>query len=98
MNLMKEGDKDFVTYAGIINKACERFKLNETTPDMFKWLIFVQRLMAKKNIKICAQILRKIEQNQKLTQEILDECQRILNLRHDMEESGGKKCTYIHTS
>lgn len=96
MNLMKKENEDFVTYARIINKECERFKLNELTPDMFKGLIFIQGLTAKKDAEICARILMKLEQNQKLTlQGISNECQRILNLRYNTEEIEEKM--HIHT-
>lgn len=83
MNLTKKEDEDFVTYAGIVNKECEKFELNELISDMFKGLIFVQGLTAKGDAEIRARILTKLEQNQKLTlQEISDEFQIILNLRH----------------
>lgn len=63
---------------------------------MFKGLIFVQRLMAKKDAEIRVKILMKLEKNRKLIlQEILNECHRILNLRRDKEETEEKMCIHI---
>lgn len=93
MNLTKK-DEDF-SHAGIVNKECERFKLNELTLDMFKEIIFVQCLTEKKDAEICARIATKLEQNQKLIlQEISAECPRTLNLRRDTDENEEKECTY----
>ena len=33
---MKKEDEDFFTYAGIVNRECEKFKFEELSPDRFK--------------------------------------------------------------
>ena len=40
LNLTKKLDEDFFTYAGVVNRECEKFKLEELSPDQFKCLIF----------------------------------------------------------
>lgn len=40
---------DFVTYDGIVNKVCEKFKLGELFPDVFKCLMFVKGLTANED-------------------------------------------------
>lgn len=36
----KKENEDFATYGGILNKECEKFKLNKLTPGILKCLIF----------------------------------------------------------
>ena len=67
-----------MTFASIVKR------LNEITPDMFKCLIFVQGLTAPKDAEIRSRLLTKLEQDQKITlQNLVEECQHILNLRAD---------------
>lgn len=51
LNLVKE-DENYVSYGGIVNKMCEKFKVKELSSDMFKCLIFVQDLTANKDAEI----------------------------------------------
>ena len=82
MNLTKKENEDYTTFASIVNRECEKFKLSKITPDMFKCLIFVQGLTAPGDAEIRARLLTKLEQDQKITlQNLAEECQRILNLR-----------------
>ena len=37
----KKEDEDFFTYVGVVNRDCEKFKLEELSPDQFKCLVFV---------------------------------------------------------
>ncbi|XP_014778320.1 uncharacterized protein LOC106874916 [Octopus bimaculoides] len=60
LNLKKNESDDFVTYAGMVNKACERFRLEELTPDMFKCIIFVKGLVATEDVEIRKRILSKL--------------------------------------
>ena len=64
---MKKASDDYVTHAGIVKRECGRFKLNELTVDNFRFLIFVQRLTAKRASEIRSRILSKMEANSKLT-------------------------------
>ncbi|MBM6549379.1 hypothetical protein, partial [Streptococcus dysgalactiae] len=63
MNLTKSESDDFITYAGIANRECERFKLGSITSDQFKCLIFVCGLRSCLHADIRTRILSKIEQN-----------------------------------
>ena len=41
LNLKKKDCEDYTTFASTVNWYCERFQLNEITPDRFKCLIFI---------------------------------------------------------
>lgn len=41
LKLQKNPHQDFLTYAGMVNRNCEDFKLSSTSVDQFKSLIFV---------------------------------------------------------
>ena len=43
-NLTNKDCEDYTTFASTVNRYCERVQQNEITPDMFKCLIFIQRL------------------------------------------------------
>lgn len=78
--------EDYFTYVGKVNRKCEKFKLCELTPDMFKCLIFNQGLTAEKDAEVRARTLSKLEQNQAVTlQQLSEVCERIVNLMHDTE-------------
>ena len=55
-NRQKSGE-DYSTFTGIVNRGCERFKLKELTPNMFKCLIFVLGLTASGDCEIIIRIL-----------------------------------------
>ncbi|CAI2738129.1 unnamed protein product, partial [Dicrocoelium dendriticum] len=44
LQLTKRDADDFVTYAGIVNRECERFQLGSLTEDQFKCLLFISGL------------------------------------------------------
>lgn len=78
-----------VTYAGIVNKQCEHFKLNTLTSDQFKSLIFVCGLQSSRNSDIRTTLLSKIEHSSTdMTLENLStQCQRLINLKSDRSRS-----------
>ena len=81
--LQKKWGEDYSTFAGIFNRKCENFKQNEFTPDKFKCLIFAQGLMAPEDSKIRTRILFKLEQNPKISLQMVEECEQIENLWHN---------------
>ena len=84
LNLTKKENKDYMTFASIVNRECEKFRLSEITPDIFKCLIFVQGLTASTDAEIRPRLLTKLEQDQKITlQNLAYESQRILTFRAD---------------
>jgi len=40
MNTTKSQNQDFISYAALVNKRCEEFKISSITADQFKYLIF----------------------------------------------------------
>lgn len=83
LNLRNKNDQYSVIYAGIVNRECERFKLNEISPDIFKYLLVVHGLNSSKGTEIRLRILIKLEQYPKLTfPTLVKECQLFINLKH----------------
>ena len=64
LNLRKE-DEDFFTFISVVNRECEKFKLEELSSDQFKCLIFVQRLISIRDVEIWAWNFIKLEQDPK---------------------------------
>ena len=82
--ISKSLSDDHLTYAGHVNKECERFRINEITADQFKCLIFICGLKNPEDMDIRTRILSRIEQEPNMTlQMVTTECQRLLNLKHD---------------
>ena len=63
LKLTKKDCEDYTTFASRVNRYCERFKLNEITPDMFKCLIFVQGLTSPSEKEVRTRLLTKLEQD-----------------------------------
>ncbi|CAH8606257.1 unnamed protein product [Schistosoma rodhaini] len=84
LQLVKKVQDDYVTYASIVNRECERFRLQEMSSDQFKCLIFVCGLQSPVDADIRARILARIEQDPNISlQSVSEECQRMINLKHD---------------
>lgn len=49
LNLQKSDDDDYLTFASVVNKHCNDFRLSDLSADDFKCLIFVQGLVSSKN-------------------------------------------------
>nr|CAH8866294.1 unnamed protein product [Trichobilharzia regenti] len=82
--LTKMPSDDYVTYAGKVNKECERFKPHEMTSDQFKCLIFICGLKNPEDTDIRTRLLSLVEQDPKMTlQMVTAECLRLINLKHD---------------
>ncbi|XP_029647283.1 uncharacterized protein LOC115221276 [Octopus sinensis] len=93
LNAEKRDDVDYTTYAGRMNRECEIFKLDKLTSDTFKCLIFAQRLTAKKDAEVMMKILANLKVNQDITiQKLSEECDMVLKVRHDTEESQRRDC------
>ena len=84
LNLLKNDQEDFVTYAGTVNKECERFKLKDLTDDQFKTLMFICGLRSSKDAEIRTRLLSRLENEPNISlQAVANECQRLINLKHD---------------
>ena len=86
LKLVKDPKDDFMTYAGRVNRECEKFRLAECNDDQFKCLIFVCGLQSSEDAFIRLKLLDKIETDPSCTVQMLtEECKRLLNLRHDTQ-------------
>ena len=92
-------DEDFVSFAENVNQQCERFNLKDLSTDMFKCLFFVQGLTASCDKDIRSWILNKMEQEPDITlQKITEECQFMLNIKHDNFAIEEKDISRIHAA
>ena len=97
LNLRKQVDEDFVSFARNVNQQCERFNLKDLSSDMFKFLGFVQGLTASHNKDIRSQILNKMEQDPDISlQKITAECQCMLSIKHNNFAFEEKDISCIH--
>ncbi|MFH4976831.1 hypothetical protein AB6A40_003540 [Gnathostoma spinigerum] len=86
LKLSKCDSHDYVTYAGIVNRECDRFELGTLTDDQFKCLIFVCGLQSPRDSDIRLRLLNKIETEKDVTiKSLSDECKRLINLKHDSQ-------------
>ena len=95
MNLRKQEDEDFVSFAGNVNQQCERFNLKDLSIDMFKCLVFIQGLTASCDKDIHLQILSKMDIT---LQKITEKCQRMLNIKHNNYTIEEKDISHVHAS
>ena len=64
-NLTKKDCEVYTAFASTVNRYCERFLLNEITPDMFKCLIFIQGLTSPSEKEERTRLLIKLKRDQK---------------------------------
>ncbi|XP_055522987.1 uncharacterized protein LOC129717168 [Wyeomyia smithii] len=84
LQIGKQSGEDYVTYACRINKSCVEFELTKLTEEQFKCLMFVCGLKSERDAEVRTRLLTRIEDRCDVTLEQLsEECQRLLNLRHD---------------
>ena len=62
----KKGE-DNTTFASVVNKHCDGFRLVELSADNFKCLVFVQGLVSTKDAEIRRRILNKLENEPNIT-------------------------------
>ena len=83
LNIIKQENEDFISYIGTINSWIELFKIDKISKDIFKCLIFVQRLTTLKDKNINSRILTIMEQDPEITlQKVTEECHRLINVKH----------------
>lgn len=88
MNVSKSDDQDYLTYASIVNRHCDNFRLAEITVEEFKCLIFAQGLVSSKSAEIRRRVLSKLESEQNLTlQKLAEECERAVSLKKVSQKS-----------
>lgn len=84
LQLTREADEDYTTYAGRVNLQAERFKLNVLTSDQFKCLLFISGLNSPSDADVRMKLLSRMEHDEEMTlQTVTGECQRLINLKQD---------------
>ena len=84
INLTHKESQDYTTFASILNKHCDDFKLSSLTADNFKCLIFTQGLIATKEAEMIRRALNKLELEPDLTlQKLAEDCQRFVAVKQD---------------
>lgn len=84
LQLTKLATEDYKTFSCRVNKLCVEFELSKLTEDQFKCLVFVCGLKQESDSEVRTRLLSRIEENSNVTlEQISDECQRLLNLKHD---------------
>ena len=87
LNLTKRDSDDFLSFASVINKNFDDFKLGELSADNF-----AQGLVSAKDAEIRRRVLSKLENKTDLTlQKLAENCKRIVSVRKDfwkIEKSG----------
>ena len=91
-NLSKLDDEDYLTFASIVNKHCDDFRLVELSADDFKCLIFAQGLVSAKNSEIRRRVLSKLESEPGLTlQKLAENCERVVSVKNDSKNIGNRE-------
>ena len=67
LNLKRTEDQDYTTFASIVNKHCDDFKLSSLSIDNFKCLVFTQGLIDQQDAEIRRRALVKLEAEHELT-------------------------------
>ena len=84
INVTRKESQDYTTFASVVNKHCDDFKLASLTADNFKCLIFVQGLISTKDAEISRRALNELEQEPDLTlQKLAEDCQRFVSVKQD---------------
>lgn len=84
-NTIKLPQEDFVAYAAQINKKSEEFQISKITANQFKCLIFVCGLRSSTDVDIRIKLLNLIDSKPDTLslEDLIIECQRLLNLKAD---------------
>lgn len=81
---VKDENEDFITYAGRVNKLCERFQCNRMSTQQFKCLIFIIGLQSTSYMEVRRQLISMLDTNNEISLEKLtSEVQRMLTLKND---------------
>ena len=81
-----EGE-DFTTFASVVDKHCDDFRLAELSADNFKCLIIVQELLSIKDAEFRRRILNKLENGPNITiQQVAGDSQRYVSVKQDSKK------------
>ncbi|KER20570.1 hypothetical protein T265_15289, partial [Opisthorchis viverrini] len=77
-------DEDLITFAGVVSRKCERFKLSSMTENKLKCPISASGLQLPRDAGIKTRMLSGIGQDAEMTmQSFTTDCQCLVNLKHD---------------
>ena len=99
LNLKRTEDQDYTTFASIVNKHCDDFKLSSLSIDNFKCLVFTQGLIDQQDAEIRRRALVKLEAEPELTvQKLAEDIQRHIAVKRESKniESGIAHIRKIH--
>ncbi|KAA3675726.1 uncharacterized protein DEA37_0006214 [Paragonimus westermani] len=92
LKLNRLSEEDIVTYAGRVNKECERFQIQKLTSDQFKSLVFVAGLTSQADADIRTRLLGKLDTMiEPSVQELTAEYLRLVNLKKDSQMVQGRQ-------
>lgn len=84
LQVSKSPAEDHVGYACRVNKLCVGFDIGKLSEDQFKCLVYVCGLKSEADVELRTRLLTRIEENANVSLEQLsEEAQRLLNLKHD---------------
>ena len=99
LNISKDDQQDYLTFAATVNKHCNDFKLADLTADYFKCLIFAQGLVSAEDAEIRRRVLTKLENEQGLTlKKMTEDCQRVVSVKSDSKTIGESGVAHIKRS
>lgn len=91
LQVTKQPTEDYKAYACRLNKLCVEFELGKLTEDQFKCLMFVCGLKSEEDAEIRTRLLIRMEENRQVSlEQISDECQRLLCIKHDTAMNEGQ--------
>ena len=91
MDFTRKDSKYYTTFAGVVNKHCDEFKISKLSANNFKCLMFVLGLEPSKDAEIRRRVLNKFEHESNLMlQQIAQNSQHFVCVQDlkDIEESG----------
>lgn len=84
LNTAKLQSEDYLAYGCRVNRGVIDFELGKLTEEQFKCLIFVCGLKEAQDVDIRQRLLTQVNERPESTlEQLVAECQRIINLRHD---------------
>ncbi|XP_065355983.1 uncharacterized protein LOC135950364 [Calliphora vicina] len=82
---VKDENEDFITYAGRVNKLCERFQSNQMTSQQFKCLMFIVGLQSHDYMEVRSKLISMLDRTTDITLEgLTTEVQRMMVLKNDV--------------
>ena len=99
LNIFKDDQQDYLTFATTVNKHCNDFKLADLTADDFKCLIFAQSMVSAEDAEIRRRVLTKLENEQGLTlKKLAEDCRRVISVKSGSKQLRNRKWLILKKS